>query len=320
MKIKKLLLLIGLQTLTSTAQTTTAADPQRLKEVSEKICDCLNEIESLRKTAVEKNTEIRTCIENGTKANNLLSKLTDAYNKGKEDPEVKNINITYNPSEKAYGTPFYFEVERYLMNHCEQMQLLVASNDYIFPNSISNNVRALEYYSMGQEFFKNKQYASAEKAYKSAIEIDPIFSFAWDNLGLTYRWQEKFDLALEAYNNSLMLEPNGFMPLQNIPIVYELMEEYDRALTAYQNITAVYPNSAEADYGAGRIYVFFKNDLEKGLDHLCKAYLNYISTNSPYRVDAEQLINYVHAELDKQHKKEVFYKILKQNNIDVNEE
>src|SRR5690606_5082473 len=81
-----------------------------------------------------------------------------------------------------------------------------------------------------KSFLKNKQYASAEKAYKSAIEIDPIFSFAWDNLGLTYRWQEKFDLALEAYNNSLMLEPNGFMPLQNIPIVYELMEEYDRAL------------------------------------------------------------------------------------------
>lgn len=36
MKIKTLLLLIGLQTLTSTAQTTTAADPKRLKEYQKK--------------------------------------------------------------------------------------------------------------------------------------------------------------------------------------------------------------------------------------------------------------------------------------------
>ena len=50
------------------------------------------------------------------------------------------------------------------------------------------------------------------KAYEKALEIDPVFAFAWDNLGLTYRRLEKYDLALDAYRKSLELVPNGFMP------------------------------------------------------------------------------------------------------------
>lgn len=292
----------------------------RIVESSKKICDCLDKIDSAGITSEDKNVEIRDCIEDTIRPYNLLDQLTVASKEIEKDPTKKEINITYNTNEKMYGTPFYFDVERYLMQNCESMQVLVNSHDYIFPNSFSNDPKAIEYYQKGDAFMGKKDYTAAAKAYKNAVETDPIFSFAWDNLGLSYRKLEKYDLALEAYNNSLKLEPNGFMPLQNIPVVYELMEDYDKAIEAYQNITKVYPKNAEADYGMGRIYIFYKNDIPKGLDYMCKAYLKYIETNSPYRVDAESIINHSFTELEKENKTDVFYKILKDNNIEMREQ
>lgn len=292
---------------------------KRIVESSEKICNCINEIDSIV-TSEDKNNAIKKCIEDNIRPYNLLDKLTSAYEETKKDTSKTQVNIEYNPNEKAYGTPFYFDVERYLMQNCEPMLKLVNSHDYIFPNSFSNNPKAIEYYRKGDTFATKQDYQSAAKAYKKAVDTDPIFSFAWDNLGLSYRKLKKYDLALQAYESSLKLEPNGFMPLQNIPVVYELMEEYDKAIEAYKNIIKVYPKNAEADYGVGRIYIFYKKDIPKGLDYMCKAYLKYIETNSPYRVDAESIINHTFTELKKENKTDIFYKILKENNIDIIEQ
>lgn len=312
-------LLIGIVSTSAFSQENNPNYEKRIVESADKICICLDTIESSGKTSEEKNVDIKKCIEDNTRPYNLLDKLTSAYEETKKDSSKKEVTISFDPNEKTYGTPFYFDVERYLMQNCESMQMLVNSHDYIFPNSFSNNEKALEYYRNGDKFFKQQDYNAAAKAYKNAIETDPIFSFAWDNLGLAYRKLEKYDLALDAYKNSLKLEPNGYMPLQNIPVVYELMKDYDKAIETYNNITKVYPKNAEADYGVGRIYIFYKNDIPKGLDYMCKAYLKYIETNSPYRVDAEEIINYAFNELKKENKTDVFYKILKENNIQINE-
>lgn len=313
------ILCISLFSLSGFAQENEKNYEKRIAESSDKICICLDKIDSTI-TSEDKNNEIKKCIEESIRPYSLLDKLTSAYQETKKDTSKKEINIAYNPNEKMYGTPFYFDVERYLMQNCESMQELVNSHDYIFPNSFSNDSKAIDYYRKGDAFMARKDFDAAAKAYKNAVETDPIFSFAWDNLGLSYRRLEKYDLALQAYENSLKLEPNGFMPLQNIPVVYELMKEYDKAIDAYQNITKVYPKNAEADYGIGRIYIFYKNEVPKGLDYMCKAYLKYIETNSPYRVDAEKIINHAFTELKKKNKTDVFYTILKDNNIDIKEQ
>lgn len=314
------ILSICLFSLSGFAQENNEKYENRIVEASDKICNCLDKIVRPGKTSEEKNSEIKKCIEDDIRPYNLLDQLTSAYEETKKDPSKKEVNITYDSNEKVYGSPFYFDVERYLMQNCESMQILVNSHDYIFPNSFSNNEKAIDYYRKGDVFMTKNDFEAAAKAYKNAIETDPIFSFAWDNLGLAYRKLEKYDLALDAYKNSLKLEPNGFMPLQNIPVVYEIKKEYDKAIEAYKNITKVYSKNAEADYGVGRIYIFYKNDIPKGLDYMCKAYLKYIETNSPYRVDAEEIINYTFTELKKENKTDIFYKILNENNIDIREQ
>jgi tetratricopeptide (TPR) repeat protein len=105
------------------------------------------------------------------------------------------------------------------------------------------------------------------------------------------------------------------MPLQNIAVVYEYKKEYDKELDAYKRLLEIYPDDPEVYYGIGRIYTFFKNDPEKGLDNFCKAYNLYIKINSPYRTDAEKNISSIYRQMKKDNKENVFLKILKDNNI-----
>jgi len=51
------------------------------------------------------------------------------------------------------------------------------------------------------------------------------------------------------------------------------------------------------------------------LDYMCKAYNIYVHDKSPYRSDAEKVINMIYTQMKKDNKEEEFNKILKDNNI-----
>jgi tetratricopeptide (TPR) repeat protein len=45
---------------------------------------------------------------------------------------------------------------------------------------------AIDWKNKGNDFFKKGDYENAIQSYKNALDIDPNFSDAWNNLGLTY--------------------------------------------------------------------------------------------------------------------------------------
>ena len=68
-----------------------------------------------------------------------------------------------------------------------------------------------------------------EAAYrwKRAVDIDPTYAAAWNNLGIVYEQKGMFDEALEAYETALDLEPDNLNIQQN----YDLFREiHDRVL------------------------------------------------------------------------------------------
>jgi hypothetical protein len=48
---------------------------------------------------------------------------------------------------------------------------------------------------------------------------------------------------------------------------------------------------------------------------MCKAYNLYIENKSPYRSDAEKVINLIYSQMKKENKEEDFYRVLKENKI-----
>jgi len=282
-----------------------------LKQLSEGVCKCIDSIPGdIRKDALD--FRISQCIDDKAGAYQMGSKLMEIdLESGKKNIDI-SVNI--NKDSKEYKK-YYYDMEAYLMGNCKELKNRIAANDDIKHNSISKNPEALKFYNNGMAETKKGDFKKAIENYKEAVKIDPDFAFAYDNMGICYRRINEFDKAIEAYQNSLRIDPNGLMPLQNIAIAYQYKKEYDKAILSYQKLAEVDSNNPEVFYGMGQTYVTYMNEYEKGLDNLCKAYNLYVKMKSPFRSDAEQMIQIVYTEMKKQGKETRFNEILKQNNI-----
>jgi Flp pilus assembly protein TadD len=68
-------------------------------------------------------------------------------------------------------------------------------------------------------------WIEATSRWEKAIEIDPTYAAAWNNLGIAYEQQGKFEEANKSYNKAIALDPKNDQIRQN----YDLFREiYDR--------------------------------------------------------------------------------------------
>lgn len=290
-----------------------------LKEQAGNACLCVDSIQTTKLSKKEITDEISNCINVQTSVYLLTTKLLNITELA-ENAEEKNgkkeitVNLDIDMDSKEYKEAYY-ELERYMMKNCEPLKTKAASNDDQNKHSLSNNLEALKYYDQGIELMKSEKYEKALKTFNKAIGIDPIFAFAWDNIGLCYRKMGEYDKAIEAYTKSLEIDPDGIFPLQNMAVAYQYKKEYAKAIQTYERLIDIDDRNPEIYYGIGQIYAIYLNDMEKGLDNMCKAYNLYIENKSPYRTDAEKLINGIYSEMKKQGKEARFMEILKENNI-----
>jgi len=210
---------------------------------------------------------------------------------------------------------YYFELERSMMENCPAIKSKVAANELTNRFSLSNDRDARSFYSKGQAEDKKQNFQKAIEYYEEAVKIDPNFAFAWDNMGLCYRKLGNYDKAIESYNKSLEIDPIGMTALQNIAMAYMYKQEFYKAIDAYKRIEAIDKSNPEVYYGLGNVYANALHEYEKGLDYICKAYNLYIKIKSPYRTDAEKVINMIYSEMKKAGKVEEFNKILEENHI-----
>lgn len=288
-----------------------------LKELSDNGCKCIDSIETTNKTKEEISKDINRCINAQAGAYQLGSKMMEidlASLSKKDSKDTVRIVINSNEGSKEYKD-YYYEIERYLMENCKSIKRKIAASDLENYFSISKNPEAKKMYFKGIDQSEKQNYQKAISYFEKALKIDSLFAFAWDNMGLCYRKLDKYDDAIFAYKKSLELDPLGLMPLQNIAVAYKYKKEYQKSLAAYETLAELDSKNPEVYYGIGVLYAYSLNDLEKGLDNICKAYTYYIAQKSPYRTDAEKLINMIYSDMKKQGKETAFDEILKRNNI-----
>ena len=281
------------------------------RDFSQEACKCIDSIETDNKSMKEIAAAISDCIDKQVMAYQLTVKIYQSMT----NPMAGNKIILNSDKESDEYKQHYYNMERWLTDSCGSIKLKIATSDIVKNNSYSDNKEANAQYNEGIDLLKTDQYEPALKKFNKAVEIDPGFVFAWDNVGICNRRLGKYDEAIVAYKKSLELDPKGITPLHNLPVAYELKKDFDNALKAYQQIAIVYPEDPEALYGTGRLYLFFKNDMPTGLDYMCKAYNAYVKVNSPYRSDAEKTISYVYGKMKAAGQEDEFYKILAKNNI-----
>lgn len=277
---------------------------------SERACACVSKIKFGKKSRDETSKEIGKCLDKEVTSLQLMLQLMSV-----DTSKPNTITVNTNKQSAKYKET-YNNLERYMLDSCQVLRTIAASENNTTKNSLSGNKRAMQYYEAGQQADREEDYIKAVYYYKSAVEQDKNFAFAWDNLGVNYRKLERYDEALEAYKSSLKIDPKGVTGLHNIPVVYEYQKKYDEALAAYAVLQQQYPKDPEGYYGSGRMYIA-KEEMEAALINMCKAYNIYIESKSPYRADAESNIQYIFQQMKKAGKEERFNTILKENNIRV---
>jgi tetratricopeptide (TPR) repeat protein len=273
-----------------------------LSDYGEDACKCIDSITLSRKSRTEINEEIFECINKQTTLYQFMMKLN---NQMFGNDSSRNITINVDKNSPDFQR-YYFEIERWLKDSCKSLNRAVAAENQESSSSISRDAKAREDYNTGIEWMKKENLEKAITYFEKAVKRDEKFAFAWDNIGICNRKLGNYDAALYAYN---------ITPLHNIPVVYQYQKKYDKALVAYEMLQQQYPKDAEGFYGAAIVYTNYKIDYEKALQNMCKAYNIYVTAGSPYRVDAEKIINYIFSKMKADGKEKRFIEILKENNI-----
>jgi tetratricopeptide (TPR) repeat protein len=284
-----------------------------LRESSLNACHCIDSFLQVRKVGdpngdILKN--VTACIDDEVLVYQMVIKTWQSFTSSD-----KNIVISSNKNSTEYKR-YYKDIETWVTDSCSALRMVMGSNDEPETElSFSKDPEARKQYNAGIKNFTRENYADALPYFKKAVEIDPKFVYALDNLAICYRRTGDLDNALATYEKSLAVSPKGRTPLQNIPVIYELKKDYVKALVSYKKLLQHFPDDAEAYYGMGRISIIYTDELENGVDYMCKAYTIYVKEKSPYSNDAEKNLAYAYKKMKEQGKEEVFLKILEKNNI-----
>ena len=80
----------------------------------------------------------------------------------------------------------------------------------------------------GIELAQKQLWKEAECRWEKAVELDPTYAAAWNNLGIAYEQQGKFDEAKKAYEKAVKIDPKNNFIRQNVDMFMEIYERQNR--------------------------------------------------------------------------------------------
>jgi tetratricopeptide (TPR) repeat protein len=290
---KPYVLLFLVLLVTAGLQAQTLAD-----KVAQASCPCLDSLESYQ----QMEDSLANCVALG-----MAEMLTQG---SPEDLKILN-------SVKGI-TALFEEVKGKLGSYCYNVRRLVIEEKRRMFYKTSSNQSAEEYYEVGNNYLRNKDYERAIKEYEKAIKLDKNFVYAYDNIAISYRRQENFKMAIKYYQKSLAIFPEGDVAILNIAVAYSLLKDYDNALKYYNSLIYLYRDDPEGYFGAGKM-LFIKGAFEPALEHVFTAHRIYTETNSEYMEDSKLLIGIMFKSLKEMGNEELFTTIAKKHNISISE-
>ena len=129
---------------------------------------------------------------------------------------------------------------------------------------------AMRAYDRANDAERERDVARAEALYREALQRDPAYCDAMDNLGLLLRRQGRVDEAIEWYRRSLAVQPRNRVARINLATALSLQGKPDEALREQMTVLEQDPDDAEAHYGIGLTYLA-KQEPGKALEHLERA-------------------------------------------------
>jgi Tfp pilus assembly protein PilF len=88
--------------------------------------------------------------------------------------------------------------------------------------------KSKEQVEFGIRVAQNGLWNEALYRWLKAVEIDPTYAAAWNNLAIAYEHEGKFEDAKKAYEKALELDPKNLMIRQNYDLFKEINDRTKR--------------------------------------------------------------------------------------------
>lgn len=85
------------------------------------------------------------------------------------------------------------------------------------------------YYKLGTDYASKGDYASAAKSLEKAVQLNPRFVHAMNNLANCYGMLKEYNKNIETLNKILAISPNDVQALGNLAVTYDLLGKKDIA-------------------------------------------------------------------------------------------
>ena len=172
----------------------------------------------------------------------------------KRDPPLENSGYK-SPSAKELNNLVLKCLERNQKNRYsnfnECRSVLVSLYDKFFKKHVEidendTKMTAVDYLFRGKSFNGINRPKEAEAAYKKALEIDPKYAIAWNNLGILLADQARFGEAEAAYLKTIELDPKLAYSWSNLGVLVADKGRFDEAEAAYQKALEIDPKYTPA--------------------------------------------------------------------------
>ena len=92
------------------------------------------------------------------------------------------------------------------------------------PAAANDRSEAKKQVEFGIKVAQNGLWNEALYRWKKAVETDPTYAAAWNNLAIAYEHEGRFEEAKAAYEKALQLDPKNLMIKQNYDLFNEINE------------------------------------------------------------------------------------------------
>lgn len=135
-----------------------------------------------------------------------------------------------------------------------QQLVRIQSNPYLADSSSNAPTQVEAYTSLGNAYTQDKQYASAEKAFKTAVSLGPHDSVATYTLGLMYANTNRLSEAETQLLKVKRTSPNDGNVYYALGMVYNKQGRYDEAATSLEKALKLKRTLTAANYELGMAY------------------------------------------------------------------
>jgi Flp pilus assembly protein TadD len=129
----------------------------------------------------------------------------------------------------------------------------IASTNLISAHDLAVPPKAAKEFQKALRLLQSRDFQSASSHLEKAVQIDPSFVQARNNLGASYLGLEKYDKAAEQFQKAIELDSKIPEPYGNLALALMLLHRFPEAETAARSALALGPQRPAVRFNLGRI-------------------------------------------------------------------